>query len=278
MSNANHVVADPRLLRCPVRTEADHDKSRPDLACLVTPVLVHSGSRRCHLGVAVSHPSSLRLSASLSRIAMSSGTRGDVSALASASLRCASAIPRSLSASTRSSSTLITGPVVATGGADRTSTVMNVVDHPTSTGVVFERGAEVSDRRESNLMRQGLDPRGRTPRGSIGQYPRVTIVPGLENPKAATWSDPDRVDRYLTRIGGLAPRAAGEEVLVSVLPDSPRSVLDLGCGDGWLAALVLDHRPGVENVSLWTPRLPCSTMPEIGSLRVSGRGPPRVNG
>jgi tRNA (cmo5U34)-methyltransferase len=56
------------------------------------------------------------------------------------------------------------------------------------------------------------------------------------------------VDRYLARIGGLAPRAAGEEVLVSVLPDSPRSVLDLGCGDGRLAALVLEHRPSVERV------------------------------
>jgi tRNA (cmo5U34)-methyltransferase len=63
-----------------------------------------------------------------------------------------------------------------------------------------------------------------------------------------TWSDPERVDHYLNRIGGLAPRAAGEEVLVSVLPDSPRSVLDLGCGDGRLAALVLEHRPFVEHL------------------------------
>lgn len=46
----------------------------------------------------------------------------------------------------------------------------------------------------------------------------------------------------------MAPRAAGEEVLVSVLPESPRSVLDLGCGDGRLAALVLEHRPSVESV------------------------------
>jgi SAM-dependent methyltransferase len=56
------------------------------------------------------------------------------------------------------------------------------------------------------------------------------------------------VDRYLTRIGGLAPRAAGEDVLVSVLPKAPRSVLDLGCGDGRLAALVLEHRSSVEQV------------------------------
>jgi len=74
----------------------------------------------------------------------------------------------------------------------------------------------------------------------------VTADPG--EPTESTWSDPDQVDRYLTRIGGLAPRTAGEEVLVSVLPPSPRAVLDLGCGDGRLAALVLDHRPGVERV------------------------------
>ena len=56
------------------------------------------------------------------------------------------------------------------------------------------------------------------------------------------------MDRYLARIGVLEPRAAGEEVLASLLPDSPRSVLDLGCGDGRLAALILDQRPSVEGV------------------------------
>jgi len=88
----------------------------------------------------------------------------------------------------------------------------------------------------------------RTPRRSISQYLGVTISPDPGSPKSATWSDPDRVDRYLNRIGGVPARTAGEEVLVSVLPDSPRSVLDLGCGDGRLAALVLEHRPCVESV------------------------------
>jgi SAM-dependent methyltransferase len=83
---------------------------------------------------------------------------------------------------------------------------------------------------------------------SFGKDLWVTIPPGPEIPQAVPWSDPGRVDRYLTRIGGLAPRVAGEEVLVSVLPESPLTVLDLGCGDGRLAALVLEHRSSVENV------------------------------
>ena len=76
----------------------------------------------------------------------------------------------------------------------------------------------------------------------------MTIPPGPDDRQAASWSDPERVEGYLARIGESAPRAAGEDVLVSVLPDAPRSVLDLGCGDGRLAALVLDHRPTVERV------------------------------
>ena len=44
----------------------------------------------------------------------------------------------------------------------------------------------------------------------------------------SSWSDRDQVDWYLTRIGGLPPLVAGEDVLISVLPDPPCSVLDLG--------------------------------------------------
>ena len=82
----------------------------------------------------------------------------------------------------------------------------------------------------------------------IGQNLGVVRTSGSGDPSSASWNDPDRVDRYLARMGGPTPRAAGEEVLVSVLPDSPRSVLDLGCGDGRLAALVLEHRPSVQSV------------------------------
>ena len=65
---------------------------------------------------------------------------------------------------------------------------------------------------------------------------------------AIGWRDPAQVDEYVTRIARLPPRLAGEAVLVEVLPPEPRRVLDLGCGDGRLAALVMDARPSVEEV------------------------------
>ena len=62
------------------------------------------------------------------------------------------------------------------------------------------------------------------------------------------WHDPATVDEYVQRVGGLAPRLAGEAALVEVLPDDPERVADLGCGDGRLTALVLEARPGVTEV------------------------------
>jgi len=53
------------------------------------------------------------------------------------------------------------------------------------------------------------------------------------------------VEWYLGRIDRLVARAAGEAVLVEALPSEPRRLLDLGCGDGRLAALVMQARPSV---------------------------------
>ena len=86
------------------------------------------------------------------------------------------------------------------------------------------------------------------PERSAGQTVGVRRTPDPEDPQPSSWSDPDRVERYLARISAVLPRVAGEEAMVSLLPDSPRSVLDLGCGDGRLAALVLEHRPTIERV------------------------------
>jgi tRNA (cmo5U34)-methyltransferase len=68
---------------------------------------------------------------------------------------------------------------------------------------------------------------------------------GPSEAQTAGWDDQRQVDWYLDRIGQLPPRLAGEEVLRSVLPPEPGSLLDLGCGDGRLIALALDARPGL---------------------------------
>ncbi len=62
------------------------------------------------------------------------------------------------------------------------------------------------------------------------------------------WSEAVQVDWYTERIGKLEARLTGERMLVDVLPSSPRRLVDLGAGDGRLAALILDHRPSIEEV------------------------------
>jgi tRNA (cmo5U34)-methyltransferase len=62
------------------------------------------------------------------------------------------------------------------------------------------------------------------------------------------WSNHAQVDEYLHRVGGLPARIAGESVLVEVLPNEVNRVADLGCGDGRLAALVLEARPELTEV------------------------------
>lgn len=82
-----------------------------------------------------------------------------------------------------------------------------------------------------------MDETGRT--GIVGE---VVATP------TAGWDDEEQVGWYLDRIDRLPPRLAGESVLAEVLPAAPTRVLDLGCGDGRLAALVLAHRPSVASV------------------------------
>jgi SAM-dependent methyltransferase len=62
------------------------------------------------------------------------------------------------------------------------------------------------------------------------------------------WDDPEQIAWYTARIGRLEARRAGEAVLGDLLPRAPQRVLDLGCGDGRLAALVLEARPSVAHV------------------------------
>jgi tRNA (cmo5U34)-methyltransferase len=70
---------------------------------------------------------------------------------------------------------------------------------------------------------------------------RFTLQPG-------GWSNEEQVDAYLARVDRLGPRQAGEEMLVDLLPPQPKRILDLGCGDGRLSALVMAARPSVRLV------------------------------
>ena len=56
---------------------------------------------------------------------------------------------------------------------------------------------------------------------------------------AEEWKDPEHALAYLRRADAIPHRAAGEETLLAELPDDARRVLDLGCGDGRLLALVM---------------------------------------
>jgi SAM-dependent methyltransferase len=53
------------------------------------------------------------------------------------------------------------------------------------------------------------------------------------------WKDPEHALAYLRRADGIPHRVAGEETLLAEVPDNARRILDLGCGDGRLLALVL---------------------------------------
>ncbi len=82
----------------------------------------------------------------------------------------------------------------------------------------------------------------------------------------AGWDDPDQVAWYVDRLDRLGPRLAGEAMVRDVLPDEPRRVLDLGCGDGRLAALVLASRPTVTAVTA-VDRSPAMLAAGRGALR-----------
>ena len=62
------------------------------------------------------------------------------------------------------------------------------------------------------------------------------------------WDAPEKVAEYVGRIGTVPQRLAGEAALVEFLPPAPSRALDLGCGDGRLVRLLLDARPGLDEL------------------------------
>jgi tRNA (cmo5U34)-methyltransferase len=74
------------------------------------------------------------------------------------------------------------------------------------------------------------------------------LSPATGRTPTTEWYDPEKVEWYLDRQDHLSPRLAAEAVLVAALPPSPARLLDLGCGDGRLAALSLEARPGIGEV------------------------------
>jgi cyclopropane fatty-acyl-phospholipid synthase-like methyltransferase len=62
------------------------------------------------------------------------------------------------------------------------------------------------------------------------------------------WSDPRRVDEYLSR--EIPHRLSAEEMLLAALPARVDRFLDLGTGDGRLLALVRTRHPGAVAIGL----------------------------
>ncbi len=60
----------------------------------------------------------------------------------------------------------------------------------------------------------------------------------------------EKTATYLNIAANIPHREVGESLLLERLPEGPIRVLDLGCGDGHLMALVLAARPGVTGVAV----------------------------
>jgi tRNA (cmo5U34)-methyltransferase len=71
-----------------------------------------------------------------------------------------------------------------------------------------------------------------------------------EASSSAEWLDPEHVGAYRRRADEFPHRLEGETVLIEHLPRDLGRVLDLGCGDGRLLAMVLAERPGATGVAL----------------------------
>lgn len=66
----------------------------------------------------------------------------------------------------------------------------------------------------------------------------------------STWLAPEHVERYRSAGTTLPHRDEGERVLVDFVPGPAKRIVDLGCGDGHLLALVLAERPSALGIAV----------------------------
>ncbi len=64
------------------------------------------------------------------------------------------------------------------------------------------------------------------------------------------WAKPDHALDYLRRLEEIPHRQEGEATLISEVPKHATRILDLGCGNGHLLALLLAHCDGASGVGL----------------------------
>src|SRR5215510_14450115 len=64
------------------------------------------------------------------------------------------------------------------------------------------------------------------------------------------WSNPDHALEYLQRLDEIPPRKEGKATLISEVPKQATRILDLGCGNGHLLALLLAHCDQATGVGL----------------------------
>ena len=71
----------------------------------------------------------------------------------------------------------------------------------------------------------------------------------MSNESVNLWSEAGHATTYLERRPGFPWADTAYVHLMELVPAAPRRVLDLGCGDGVVAARVVHERPGVEVVA-----------------------------
>ncbi|HUS07846.1 MAG TPA: class I SAM-dependent methyltransferase [Bryobacteraceae bacterium] len=64
------------------------------------------------------------------------------------------------------------------------------------------------------------------------------------------WSSNEHALDYLSKAGEIPHRTEGEAVLLDLVPKEARRILDIGCGDGRLLALLKVDRPSAEGIGL----------------------------